>query len=65
MWRIFQGWESIPSAKLEDATGYLLEFTDEPMLLQRLSEESSIDSAQQSTAQQPEDSIHVSRSEQK
>lgn len=59
------GWESIPSAKLEDATGYLLEFADEPMLLQRLSEESSTDSAQQSTAQQPEDSTHASRSEQK
>ena len=65
MWRLFQGWESIPSAKLEDATGYLLEFADEPMLLQRLSEESSTDSAPQSTAQQPEDSTHVSRSEPK
>ena len=64
MWRLFQGWESIPSAKLEDATGYLLEFADEPMLLQRLSEESSTDSAQQSTVQNHEDLTPASHLEQ-
>ena len=64
MWRLFLGWESIPSAKLEDATGYLLEFADEPMLLQRLSEESSTDSAQQSTVQNQEDLTPASHLEQ-
>jgi len=35
MWEVFQGWDSIVSASLDDSTGYLLEFTDEPMLLVR------------------------------
>ncbi len=43
MWEIFQGWESIASVPLGESTGYLLEFTDEPMLLVRQEEESSID----------------------
>ncbi len=35
MWELFQGWDSIVSASLDDSTGYLLEFADEPMLLVR------------------------------
>ena len=35
MWELFQGWDSIVSASLDDSTGYLLEFADKPMLLVR------------------------------
>jgi hypothetical protein len=52
MWEIFQGWESIASAPIDDYTGYLLEFTDEPMLLVRSTEAYSTDLEQQSTTEE-------------
>lgn len=60
MWELFQGWESIASAPLEDATGYLLEFTDEPMLLVRQGEESSIALEPECSSQQEDTGIQVS-----
>ncbi len=60
MWKIFQDWESIASVPLEDATGYLLEFADEPMLLVRCEEESSIDLEPECSSQQEVTGIHLS-----
>ncbi len=52
MWELFQGWDSIVLASLDDSTGYLLEFADEPMLLVRQDVGFSGDLEQQSIANQ-------------
>jgi hypothetical protein len=52
MWELFQGWDSIVSVQLEDSTGYLLEFADEPMLLVRQDAESFGGLEQQSTTKE-------------
>ncbi len=52
MWELFHGWDSIASVQLEDSTGYLLEFADEPMLLVRQEGESFGDLEQQSTTKE-------------
>lgn len=64
MWEIYPGWESIVSVPLEDATGYLLEFADEPMLLVRQGEGYSIDSELESSVLQGDTGIQLSGLEQ-
>lgn len=50
MWEIYQDWESISSAPLGESMAFLLEFADEPMLLQRHNEDLSTDLEQESIA---------------
>ena len=64
MWELFQGWDSIASVQLEDSTGYLLEFTGEPMLLVRQDAESFGGLEQQSTTKEEAIRKQSSESEQ-
>mgnify|MGYP004473420399 CR=1 FL=1 len=65
MWEIYQDSKSIRSIQLEGLQVYSLYFADEPMLLVRLKEDSSIGLEQKYSAHAPAISTQRSRSKRK